>query len=166
MNDSPREPFWKMGFAVWFTTGAWVGFSPIMPGTVGAIWGIPLAWWLSQFHVGVQIAFIAVAVVVGIPICTAAARRIGRKDPGCVVWDEIATVPMTFLFVPASLMSNAWVLLTGFVLHRVFDISKPPPARQLEKLPDGTGIMVDDCVAGVYSCAVLHVILKTGLLGV
>ncbi|MCA9211684.1 MAG: phosphatidylglycerophosphatase A [Planctomycetales bacterium] len=163
MEEPAKEPFWKLGLVVWFTTGAWVGFFPIMPGTVGSLWGIPLAWWLSRFPIAAQLGFIAAAILIGIPLCTIAAKRIGRKDPGCIVWDEIATVPVTFLFVPAAQMSNGWVLLAGFVLHRVFDISKPPPARQLERLPDGLGIMIDDCVAGVYSCAVLHAALHFGI---
>ena len=170
MTDAPttvtKEPFWKMGFAVWFTTGAWVGFFPIMPGTVGAIWGLPLAWAMSGVNVGIQIVLIAVMVVAGIPVCTAAARRIGRKDPGCIVWDEIATVPMTFLFVAPGLMTNWRVMLIGFALHRVFDITKPPPAKRLESLPDGTGIMIDDCVAGVYSCVALHLVLRSGLIAI
>ena len=135
-----------------------------MPGTVGAIWGLPLAMAMSGLNVAIQIVLIAVMVVAGIPVCTAAARRIGRKDPGCIVWDEIATVPMTFLFVASGLMTNWRVMLIGFALHRVFDITKPPPAKRLESLPDGTGIMIDDCVAGVYSCVALHLVLRSGLI--
>jgi len=56
-------------------------------------------------------------------------------------------------------------LVAGFILHRVFDISKVPPARQIEKLPDGTGIMLDDVVAGVYSCLALHLLLRLEFLG-
>lgn len=161
MTENRQIPFWRMGIAVWLTTGAWVGFVPMMPGTVGAIWGIPLAWYLAQIpSVFTQILIIGILVGVGIPICTIAARIIGRKDPGCIVWDEIVTVPMTFLFISPHLMRNAWILLMGFILHRVFDISKPPPARAIEKLPNGTGIMLDDCVAGVYSCIALHLIIR------
>ncbi len=54
------------------------------------------------------------------------------------------------------------MLIVGFALHRLFDISKVPPARQLEQLPEGLGIMADDWAAGVYSCLALHAILLTG----
>ena len=93
-------------------------------------------------------------------MCTHAARRLGKKDPGAVVWDEIATVPITFFLVPVESMSRVSVLVAGFVLHRIFDITKLPPAKQLERLPDGWGIMADDVAAGVYSCVALHLLLR------
>jgi phosphatidylglycerophosphatase A len=145
--------------AVLIATGLGVGFSPIMPGTVGALWGLPLAWSLAQLPLVARIPIIVLLCIAGIPICTAAAKAIGRKDPGSVVFDEIASLPITFLLVPAGSMSSPWVLASGFVLHRVFDISKPPPMGRLEKLPDGLGIMSDDWVAGLYSCAALHLLL-------
>lgn len=147
-------------------TGTWLGYSPIVPGTCGALWGIPLAWGLAQLGGlvepaalgwALQIVIIAVLFIVGVPLCTSAARRLGgKKDPSAVVWDEIASMPVVFLFVPLAEMSNPWILLAGFVLHRIFDITKPPPCRQLEALPDGLGIMADDFVAAAYGCIVLH----------
>ena len=96
-----------------------------------------------------QCAAIIALALVSIPICTAAARDLGgKKDPGAIVLDEIASLPIVFLAVP---WDRPWVILAGFVLHRVFDISKPPPARQLEKLSTGLGIMADDWAAAVYA---------------
>jgi phosphatidylglycerophosphatase A len=97
-------------------------------------------------------------IALGIPMCSAAARRLGHKDPGAVVWDEIAAVPVTFALTsfdrsPGSL---AAVLALGFVLFRVFDILKPPPASWLERLPGGWGIMADDLAAAVYAGLCLH----------
>lgn len=74
------------------------------------------------------------------------------KDPGPVVWDEIATVPLVFLLWPSGI---TWLwLLVGFGLHRLFDITKPPPCRQLERLPEGLGVMVDDVAAAGYAAIV------------
>jgi phosphatidylglycerophosphatase A len=99
-------------------------------------------------------------------LCTAAVRGLGgKKDPGAVVFDEIASVPIAFLFVPAGQLNNPWVLIAGFVLIRIFDIAKPPPVRQLEKLPDGLGVMADDWAAGIYACAALHLLLWWNPLG-
>ena len=84
---------------------------------------------------------------------------LGKKDPGEVVWDEIATVPIVFLFVDPRLMTRPETLLVGFALHRLFDISKPPPVRNLEKLPDGLGIMSDDVAAAIYGCIAMHGLL-------
>jgi phosphatidylglycerophosphatase A len=98
----------------------------------------------------------------GIPLCTKAARRLGLKDPGCIVLDEIVSLGITFFLVP---MTNPLVVIVGFGLHRLFDITKPPPLRRLERLPEGLGIMADDLLAGVYSNLVLHALLWAGVLG-
>jgi phosphatidylglycerophosphatase A len=112
-------------------------------------WGlghIPGWWW--------QVLAVAALNAVGIPLCTIAGRVLGRgKDPGAIVWDEIVTVPVVFLLVS---MANWKVAAAGFFLHRLFDTMKPPPARQLERLPEGLGVMADDWAAGAYACAALY----------
>ena len=150
--------------AVVLATGLWLGRSPIMPGTVGAILGLPLAWGIKSIpSIPLQVILIAAICAAGIPICTVAARQLGGlKDPGCIVLDEIASLPITFFLVPLADMHRPWVLVAGFVLHRIIDITKPPPAPQLERLPDGLGIMADDWSAGIYSCLALHAILWAG----
>jgi phosphatidylglycerophosphatase A len=101
-----------------------------------------------------------------VPICTIAAEQLGgKKDPGAIVLDEIVSLPVTFFLVERELLVHPLVMLIGFGLHRLFDITKPPPARQLERLPNGLGIMADDMAAGVYSCIALHLILLTGWFG-
>ena len=155
--NNPQPP--KLTPTLILATGLGLGLSPIAPGTVGTIWGIPLAWGISQLDIGWQLLTIFILFVIGVPLCTRAAQQLGRKDPGSVVWDEIASLPITFLFVPREMMNEPWVLLTGFVLHRVFDISKLPPTKQFERLPDGLGIMADDVMAAIYSCLSLHLVL-------
>lgn len=148
----------KLSLAI--ATGVGFGYSPMAPGTVGALWGIPLAWLTMQIpSIGVRLALLAVLYGVGIPICTLAAKLLGKKDPGEVVWDEIATVPIVFLFVEPRLASRPEILLIGFALHRLFDISKLPPIKSLERLPDGLGIMTDDVVAALYGCLALQLFL-------
>lgn len=160
MNQAPKNHSLLERVSLWIGTGLGLGFSPKAPGTVGAIWGIPLAWLLMQLpNVAGQLVVLVGLYLVGIPICTSAAKTLGKKDPGEVVWDEIATVPIVFLFVEARLMSRPEILLLGFALHRLFDISKPPPVRNLEKLPDGLGIMSDDVAAGAYGCVAMHLVL-------
>ena len=150
---------------VWVATGLGIGFLPWAPGTFGTLWGLPLAWGINQVpSLGLQIAIIVAVCLVGIPICQRGAAALGQKDPGSVVWDEIAAVPITFFMVPAARMSSIGVLFAGFLLFRFFDITKIPPAKQLDRCPGGWGIMADDCVAGVYSCACLHLLLRLNLL--
>ncbi len=163
-SPSSHRPSMRAGILDLLATGFYLGRVPVAPGTVGAVLGIPLVLALSLLaSLWMQIVIIAALCVVGIPLCTAVARRMGKKDPAAIVWDEIASMPIAFFLVPLERLWSPAVLLVGFLLHRVFDISKPPPAGWLERLPDGLGIMADDWSAGVYSCIVLHVLLWYGV---
>jgi phosphatidylglycerophosphatase A len=102
----------------------------------------------------------AVAILVGIPAATRMARVTGLKDPQFVVIDEVAGQLITLIAVPVSWKS----LLLGFILFRGFDIVKPPPVRQLEHLPEGIGIVLDDVGAGLYALAIMQGALHFGLL--
>ena len=171
MNTRPRAADWRgkplcVQLIMWVATGAGVGLVPLAPGTLGALWGLPLAWAIHRIPavgsvppLAAQSLTILVACGVGVPLCTVAARQLGHKDPGAVVWDEIASMPITFFLVPPEAMCLPAVLVVGFALHRLFDITKPPPSRQLERLPRGWGVMADDWAAGVYACAALHLCL-------
>lgn len=146
---------------VFLACGLGLGYARFAPGTVGTLLGLPLAWAIGLLPWWGQVPLIAAICAVGVPLCTYAARRLNAKDPGAIVFDEIASLPITFFLVPLSrpLGELAAILAAGFVLHRVFDISKPPPAKRLERLPRGLGIMADDWSAGVYSCLVLHALV-------
>jgi phosphatidylglycerophosphatase A len=117
---------------------------------------LPGAWVLPA-----NLALALLAVAVGIPAATRVARASGLKDPQFVVIDETAGQLITLLGVPLAWKS----FLAGFILFRAFDIVKPPPVRQLERLPEGVGIVLDDVAAGLYGVAVMHLLLHTGLLG-
>jgi phosphatidylglycerophosphatase A len=137
--------------AILLTTGFGICRVVPAPGTVGtALFGLPFAWAVGQLPGPLwQILAIGAAVGIGVPLTTAANRALGKaKDHQAIVWDEIASMPVVYLLAP---MVNWRVSLAGFVLHRVFDISKPPPARQLEQLPEGVGIMADDLMAAIYA---------------
>jgi phosphatidylglycerophosphatase A len=99
-------------------------------------------------------------ILVGIPAATRVARASAAKDPQFVVIDEVAGQLIALIAVPL-----AWkTFLAGFILFRVFDIFKPPPVRQLEKLPEGTGIVLDDVAAGLYALIGMQLLLHSGLL--
>ena len=145
----------RRSLSVLLATGVGVGQIVPAPGTIGAaVFGLPLAWAIGQLPgVGWQLAAIVVLNLIGIPLTTAAGRALGgEKDNQAIVWDEIATLPVVFVFVPLSSWS---VALVGFALHRLLDITKPPPARQLERLPDGLGVMADDWMASIYACGLM-----------
>ncbi len=134
------------------------------PGTWGSL-AATLLWWLLGSHlppsarIPAILVLIVVVTAIGIPASTLEARGCGRKDPQHVVVDEVAGQLVTLIACPI-----VWpALLAGFILFRVFDILKPPPIRSLEKLPEGTGIVVDDLGAGVYGLIVLQLLLHFGL---
>ena len=139
--------------ALFLATGGGVGFSRLMPGTVGSLWGIPLVWCLQRLGLfSIVYAVIAVAIVLAsIPICTRAATKLGRKDPAQVVLDEIAAFPIVFFAVQLNLTTG----VIGFLWFRLFDIAKPWPMQRLERLPGGIGIVTDDLAAGLYAAATL-----------
>jgi len=89
-----------------------------------------------------------------VPAATIAARESGRHDPGFVVIDEVAGQWIALLFSPPGWRHA----LIALALFRVFDIVKPPPARQLERLPAGWGIVFDDVAAGLYALGVASLI--------
>lgn len=136
------------------------------PGTWGSLatvllWAVlsrvlPVGW-----AVPANIVLVVVAIAVGIPAATQVVRAFGVKDPQFVVIDETAGQLITLIGVPLAWKS----FLAGFILFRVFDIVKPPPVRQLERLPEGTGIVVDDVAAGLYGLVVMQLLLHFGLLG-
>jgi phosphatidylglycerophosphatase A len=102
----------------------------------------------------------AAVTIIGIPAATRVARAHGSKDPQFVVIDEVAGQLVALIAVPL-----AWkTFLAGFILFRTFDMWKPFPIRRLERLPEGTGIVVDDLGAGIYALAVMHLLLHFGLL--
>ncbi|MGH7140130.1 MAG: phosphatidylglycerophosphatase A family protein, partial [Pirellulales bacterium] len=158
-TNQAGERSWGGVVATFLATGFGVGFFPFAPGTLGAVWGLPLAWALVHWPAVAQAAAIVALFAVSVPVCTIAARHMGgAKDPGAIVLDEIASLPLVFLALPIE--AWGWKLaLAGFMLHRLFDITKPPPARQLERLPEGLGIMADDFAAAVYAALALRVVL-------
>jgi phosphatidylglycerophosphatase A len=155
-------PLWATMVATFFGTG-WLKPGP---GTWAslvtvALWALLVRFLPGPSVVPVNIALAALAIAVGIPAATLAARASGLKDPQFVVIDETAGQLITLIGAPLAWKS----FLAGFILFRVFDIVKPAPVRQLERLPEGTGIMLDDVAAGFYGLILTQLVLHFGLLG-
>ncbi|MBS1816043.1 MAG: phosphatidylglycerophosphatase A [Acidobacteria bacterium] len=134
------------------------------PGTFGSI-AATIVWFplarlvahrFGEPHIiTLSLAMAAAATLIGIPAATRVAIESGRKDPQIVVIDEVAGQWLALALMPPTL---AYALI-GLVLFRVFDILKPPPVRMLERLPQGTGIIVDDLAAGLYALLVAAILL-------
>jgi len=142
--------------AVFIATAAYSGYFPIAPGTVGSAVGLVfylLVWWSGSPIV--EVGLIAALFAAGVWAGTTAERFFGGIDPGPVVIDEVVGMLITLAFVPPS-----WgAAIAGFFLFRVFDIVKPPPARALERLHGGLGVMADDAMAAIYANVSLRILI-------
>jgi phosphatidylglycerophosphatase A len=138
------------------STGFYVGYFSKAPGTFGSLTAALIAWNLRQFT---QISWIGLAVAafvsffVGLYCVSKLLQDTKEKDPGYVVIDEWAGQFLTFCFAPLTFET----LVVGFVLFRIFDISKIYPINKTEKLKGAVGVMVDDMVAGLYAGTCLYV---------
>jgi phosphatidylglycerophosphatase A len=152
----------------WIATMLGAGFLPKAPGTWGSLLtvlilapilaaaGTDATAWTAILLSGL-ILFSTLSVLIG----KYAVVDFGRKDPGPFVLDEAAGICLTLLFLPPR---GGWglvcTLAAAFLAFRLFDVTKPPPARQLEKLPDGWGILMDDLAAAVYANLVCQVVMR------
>lgn len=131
------------------------GYAPFAPGTAGSALAVLLFWPIARAHWGVQLAACGVLFLIGTAAADHVSRKLGAKDPGVVVVDEVAGQWLTLIGLPFTPL----VALAGFLLFRVMDVVKPWPARDLERLPGGWGIMADDVAAGLYAHLTLRVVL-------
>jgi phosphatidylglycerophosphatase A len=132
------------------------GYSPLAPGTAGSAVGLLLFWPMAGWRWPWQLGACLALFLVGAIAATRVAESVGLKDPGIVVVDEVLGQWVTLVALPFTPVTAA----LGFLLFRVMDIVKPWPARDLERLPGGWGIMADDVAAGLYA----HLALRVGLL--
>jgi phosphatidylglycerophosphatase A len=141
--------------ATLIASGLGSGYAPVAPGTAGSVAALAIAWTLSRYGGWQPWQFAALAAAFTVPAVWAAdryARHVKRSDPGAVVIDEFIGQWVT-LGGACVLDWKRW--LAAFVLFRAFDIWKPWPARRLEALPGGFGIVADDILAGIYGALVL-----------
>lgn len=150
---------------LWLAQGFGAGRVPLAPGTFGSLIGV--VWFLLLAASG-QLLVYAVGLVGGFLlsalVCGEAEAILRRKDPGCIVLDEITALPLCFAAWVARLSTEGrlpaldyffqgrslCLIAGGFVLFRLVDILKPWPLRRLQELPGGWGITIDDFGAGGY----------------
>jgi len=158
-----------------------VGYLPLAPGTYGSVVGVGLylvlrgafmtLLWPLAARKGLNVLHIAYALItlelVAI-FCVSTAgtwaashveKLSGKKDPGKVVIDEVAGQLVALTTMPMD-VEMWWTIILAFGLFRLFDIIKPYPARRLESLHGGLGIVADDLVAGVYAALVVALMVS------
>jgi phosphatidylglycerophosphatase A len=143
-----------------FLIGTWLGcgYAPIAPGTAGSLAGLIIAIALNYFGGygrGTLLVLTAILLAPGIWASGVVAKQTGKPDPQIVVVDEVIGQWITLAGV-ATYNWKTW--LTAFVLFRLLDMWKPAPARQLEALHGGFGIVADDVMAGLYGALAIFVL--------
>jgi phosphatidylglycerophosphatase A len=142
---------------MFLATGCYIGKIPMAPGTFGSLWGLILSFFLARTTVPSAIILIIVFIFCAIWVAHSAEKLLAQPDPGCVVIDEIAGMAVTLVGLPFNLVSA----VSGFITFRLLDIIKPFPIRTLErKVSGGTGIVIDDVMAGIIGNVLLRIAFK------
>ena len=140
-----------LALSTWFGTG----LLPVMPGTFGTLATVPLILLLDNLGPIYRLLSLMIMIVVAIWASGRHQELLGQGDPREIVIDEVAGFLLTMLFLPRS-----WLAIgLGFIFFRLFDILKPCPIKQTEKIKGGFGVVIDDLIAGLYAYAVVRIIL-------
>lgn len=132
------------------------GLLPVAPGTAGTLAAVPLYLLLQDLPLGAYLTVVLVSLFGGILVCGYTAARLGVHDHPAIVWDEVVGYLVTMTAAPAGW---SW-LAAGFVLFRLLDIIKPWPIGWLDRrVHGGTGIMLDDVIAGIFAAVLLQMLV-------
>jgi len=143
-------------FVIFVATGGYAGFSPVAPGTAGTLVGLLLCLPFSRYPLAFYLLTTAALFFLGAWAAERAEILFGRKDSPRIVIDEVIGYLVTMILVPFSPATAS----LGFFFFRLFDIMKPPPAREIDrKMKGGFAVVLDDAVAGLYSNLALHLFL-------
>ncbi|RMF92820.1 MAG: phosphatidylglycerophosphatase A [Candidatus Schekmanbacteria bacterium] len=139
-----------------FVSFFYLGYAPIVPGTFGSLGGLAIYYFIDDLSPFFFIAIVSVLFVAGSIAATKAEEYYGRKDSSEIVIDEVVGMLITLFLIPFSLKN----LIVGFVVFRIMDIIKPFPGRAVERIKGGTGVMLDDVVAGIYGNILMQVFIR------
>lgn len=137
------------------STFFYVGYFPLAPGTMASLAGGLLALSLSKYPVIYAAVFIAVTFI-GFLVSGKMEKLEGKKDPGCVVIDEVSGIMISYFMLPITVP----VVVTTFFLFRALDMFKTFPANKLEEMGGGEGIMLDDVLAGIYANIIMQIAVR------
>ena len=140
----------------WVAFGFGSGLSPVAPGTAGTLIGIPVVIFFQFLPTVVVLLGTLLIVLLSVWLAGVVTRQIGIEDHPSIVIDEIAGYVLTMAMIPLTW----WTVITGFLIFRLLDIYKPPPAGWLDRnCTGGFGITADDVVAGIYANLIMHGLL-------
>ena len=150
-------------FAILIATFFNVGKFPVAPGTVASFITTIVVFLFNYFYSPdplIMILAIVIIFFIGIVPSRIAEKHFGHKDPHEIVIDEVPGQMISLLFLPAVLsIKSIAAYLAGFFIFRFFDIFKPTPVKQADRIKGGFGIMIDDILAGLYSLMTIHLLI-------
>ena len=138
--------------AVFVCSFGYIGFFPIAPGTIGSAAGVAVYLAFHRLGAHIELLLIGALFAAGIALTKMCEEDLHCVDPGPIVIDEVMGMLITLFMIPVG----AGGLLLGFLLFRALDVVKPFPARQLESLHGGMGVMADDAMAAIYANVLLR----------
>lgn len=148
-------PFSKKGLSSFVATGAFVGYIPPFPGTLGALEGILLYRFTLETAFYWKLLMASLLLILGVLSSGHFSQLTGKKDPDEVVIDEVAGA-----YISCLGKVTFWEFILAFIIFRIIDISKPYPLKRLERLRGGFGIMLDDVLAGIMTNLLVCLILS------
>jgi len=156
MIKLPGDSPWQK-FNVFIATGFGIGLAvPFAPGTFGSAPGVLLAWFMSAQNTTLQILTCIGLTLIAVPICHIAEQVLQKKDDGRICADEWMLFPICVIGIPIHELP--FLLPVFFLVTRFCDITKPPPAKGLQKIKGGIGIVIDDLFASLYALAFNYLI--------
>jgi len=160
-ESTERSSTWRTGVFAALSTALGLGYAPVAPGTAGTLLGVGIHVAVAlSLPAGPRLPVLTICFVAAcaacVPLANWAETYWGKKDPGRFVLDEVAGYLLVLLLARSGGLTLH--VIWAFVLFRIFDIVKPPPARSLEEVRGGWGVLLDDLVAGAYAGLVLNVL--------
>ncbi|MFA5145482.1 MAG: phosphatidylglycerophosphatase A [Candidatus Omnitrophota bacterium] len=137
------------------STFFYVGYLPFIPGTFGSMAGILLFYFIRNSPLAYALTTLFL-IILGFLVSGEAEKILNKKDPRCIVIDEVCGMLLALMFVPYDIR----LIVIAFVLFRILDSLKPFPAGRLQDLKGGPGVMLDDIVAGLYTNLILQALLR------
>ncbi|WP_240644862.1 phosphatidylglycerophosphatase A family protein [Cyclonatronum proteinivorum] len=158
MEKKPPHP---RNIAFWLGTGLGSGLTPKAPGTAGSLAALPFIYGAGLIAGPTGIAAFLLIWIAASLFTAPGFERAYSDDPALFVADEWAgqAVPFIGISFTGSLATDIPILLAGFILFRIFDITKPLGIKKAEKLPSPLGILADDLLAGLYALLLLKLLI-------
>lgn len=141
-------------FEKFIGSGFYSGYFPIASGTIGSLAAIVIYLIPGFENLLIIIPATLIFMAYGIFVGTKFENQYGKDPSECTV-DEVVGTWISLIALPKTL----WIIVSAFFLWRILDIIKPPPARNLERLKGGLGIMIDDVISGLYTLIIMHLVV-------